>query len=156
MVRLVTLLICCLFMLTLMGCKIDLSEQSQRDRALAEKVNEELHTRKFIYWDYVKEIKHLRGTPGNYNFTFLKTDLSAQDVWDWTFRLLLIVDKCEGKVNTGRSSITLNGYMGGDKVVVGKYISGPIQIPFRIALEGKFAEESIVEDFTTDRFREKE
>jgi hypothetical protein len=157
MLRFVTLLFCGFMLLTMVGCDIDLSEQHSKDVGLEEKINQNLRSRKNIFGDIIESVKLEKKSEGNYNFNFQKTDLEAQDVWDWTYRLLLIVDEQNTAVSTGRSSITVTGHMGKEKVVVGRMISGQTSnpVPFTITLEGKYAAETILEDWDRRRFKDK-
>jgi len=153
--RFVTLLLCIIMLFTITGCHIDLSEQGQKDRSLAEKINAKLKSRRAIFRDVIESVAYDRKDKGNYNFKFLDSDLEAQDIWDWTFRLLLIVDEENTAVSTGRSSITVTGHIGKEKVVFGRYTSGTTTnaIPFTIDLEGKFAGAEIKEDWNPKRFK---
>lgn len=155
--RLVTLLLCGIWLLTMVGCDIDLTEQGQKDRALAEKINARLKARRNVFGGIIETVKYDKKEKGNYNFKFLDRDLEAQDVWDWTFRLLLIVDEQNSMVATGRSMITVTGHMGKKKVVLGRYTSGATgkMVPFTITLEGRFAGAEINEDWDPRRFKKK-
>ncbi len=150
MLRFTAIVLCAFFILILAGCHIDLSEQGQKDRALAEKMNQDLYKRQIIFGDMVKEITYNRREKGVYSFKFLKSDLSAQDVWDWTLLMMQVVDRAENAVQSGRGSITIKGYIGGDQVVTGKLISGPRDIPFIITLEGPMAGQEVIEGFNSN------
>ena len=153
--RFVTLLLCGILLFTITGCHIDLSEQGQKDRSLAEKINAKLKSRKAIFGGVIESVAYDRKEKGNYNFKFLESDIEAQDIWDWTFRLLLIVDEENTAVSTGRSMISVTGHMGKEKVVFGRYISGTTTdvIPFTIELEGKFAGAEIKENWDPKQFK---
>jgi len=150
MARYVSFLICTLFLFSIIGCNVDLTEQGQKDRALAEKVTERLKTRKSVYGEVFKELKYDKTKKGNYNFTFLKTDLQPQEVFDYTLKLLIIVsDINDTVVMTGRSYLSVTGFMGNEKVVVGSYGGGGgIINPFKIQLEGRFAGMQVNENYS--------
>jgi len=155
--RFVTLLLCGILLFTITGCHIDLSEQGQKDRSLAEKINTKLKSRRAIFRDVIESVKYDRNEKGNYNFKFLNSDLEAQDIWDWTFRLLLIVDEQNTAVSTGRSTITVTGHMGKEKIIFGRYTSGTTTkiVPFTITLEGRFTGAEVEEDWDPRRFKSK-
>jgi len=156
MLRLLAIILLSIFFLGFVGCDIDLSEQGSKDRALEEKVIARLKARKNIFGGIIESVHFIRRSEGVYKFDFLKDDLEAQDVWDWTFRFLLIIDEENTTVATGRSLITVKGYMGRSKVVTGTVSAGATGniVPFRITLEGDYAGATIIEDWNPGRFRE--
>lgn len=148
MLRYIAFFLCALFLVTIIGCDIDLTEQGQKDRALADKVNERLKTRKSVFGDIFGDVTYDKGTKGNYNFTFKKTDLTAQEVFDWTVRLMIVLqEQNDTVVMTGRSYITGTGFMGREKVVFGAYSSGPTMNPFKITLFGRYENEEYKENY---------
>ena len=150
MLKYVSFLFMALFLFSIAGCNIDLTEQGQKDRALAEKTNERLKTRKSVYGEIYKEITYDKASKGNYNFKFLKNDMTAQEVFDYTIKLLIITsDINDTVVMTGRSYLSLTGYMGSEKVVFGTYTGGGgILNPYKIELMGKYAGQQINENYT--------
>jgi hypothetical protein len=155
MLRFTVVILCAFFILTLSGCDIDLSEQGQKDRAIAEKVTEDLFKRQIIFGEVIKEVKYNKGTKGTYEFNFLKKDLSAQEIFDWTLLLMQTVERADAAVASGRGALTVNGKMGGDHVVTGKYISGPREIPYVITLEGTMAGQSIIDIYDPGAAKER-
>ncbi len=148
MIKQISLILCGIFLLTLVGCNIDLSEQGQKDRALADKVNERLKTRKAEFGDIFGPVTYDKAHKGNYNFTFKKTDLTAQEIFDYTLRLMFFLqEQNDTVVMTGRTTISATGYIGREKVSYGTYSSGPTKNPFKVTLEGKYADEEINETY---------
>lgn len=156
MFRLFAFILLSICFLGFIGCDIDLSEQGNKDRALEEKANAGLHSRKNIFGDILENVHFVRRSEGIYTFDFLTEDLEAQDVWDWTFRFLMIIDEENTAVATGRSLITVKGYMGKTHVVTGTVSTGVTGniVPFRITLEGPYAGAEIIEDWDPRRFKE--
>jgi hypothetical protein len=147
MLRFTAVILFAFLILILAGCSIDLSEQGQKDRAIAEKMNQDLFKRQVIFGDMIKEVTYNKRDKGVYSFKFLKSDLTGQDVWDWTLLMMQVVERAERDVSSGRGSITLKGYMGRNHVVTGKLISGPRDIPFVITLEGSMAGQEVIESY---------
>ena len=156
MFRLIAFILLSICFLSFIGCDIDLSEQGSKDRALEEKANAGLKSRKNIFGDIIENVHFIRRSDGIYTFDFLKEDLEAQEVWDWTFRFLMIMDEENTAVATGRSLITVKGYMGKTHVVTGTVSTGVTGrvVPFGITLEGSYAGATIIEDWNPGRFRE--